>query len=134
MVVSSQNVYQRLLLKTPGQTILNFETLALTAMKSNGTLDQEKLKDLIRLLRPDRDGTSRSAWQFVCCMENPYIDSLQSSTLGNLSLLEFVKSVDAVYKEARLLRASVKNSEKIDRAFENGMLLHYFNGIWYALN
>ena len=38
---------------------------------------------------------------------------------GNLSLLEFVKSVDSVYKEAKFLRASVKNSEKIDRAFEN---------------
>lgn len=29
-----------------------------------------------------------------------------------------MKNVDAVYKEARLLRASVKNSEKIDRALE----------------
>jgi len=33
-------------------------------------------------------------------------------------MLDFVKSVDAVYKEAKLLRASVKNSERVDRAFE----------------
>ena len=35
-----------------------------------------------------------------------------------MDLLQFVKSVDSVYKEAKLLRASVRNSEKIDRAFE----------------
>lgn len=34
-------------------------------------------------------------------------------------MLDFVKSVDAVYKEARLLRASVRNNEKIDRALES---------------
>ena len=33
-------------------------------------------------------------------------------------MIDFVKSVDTVYKEAKLLRASVKNSERIDRAFE----------------
>jgi small-conductance mechanosensitive channel len=78
--------------------------------------------------------------------------------LGNLSLLEFVKSVDTVsvlnlywnskqhnslgshetlsvtclptkvYKEAKLLRASVINSEKIDRAFEKAI-----NVVFYTL-
>jgi hypothetical protein len=71
---------------------MNFETIAVLAVHGDGTMDQEKLKDLIRLFRPDRD--------------------------GNLSLLDFVKSVDAVYKELRLLRAAVRNSMKIDRAFE----------------
>ena len=37
---------------------------------------------------------------------------------GKLTMIDFVKSVDTVYKEAKLLRASVKNSERIDRAFE----------------
>jgi hypothetical protein len=40
---------------------------------------------------------------------------------GNLSLLEFVKSVDSVYKQAKLLKASIKNSRKIDRAFEKAI-------------
>ena len=37
---------------------------------------------------------------------------------GKLTMIDFVKSVDTVYKESKLLRASVKNSERIDRAFE----------------
>jgi hypothetical protein len=43
-------------------------------------------------------------------------------------LLEFVKSIDAVFKEARLLRASVRNSEKIDRGLEK-----VFNVIFYTI-
>jgi small-conductance mechanosensitive channel len=41
-------------------------------------------------------------------------------------LLDFVKSVDTVYKEAKLLRASVANSEKIDRAFERAINIVFF--------
>ena len=37
---------------------------------------------------------------------------------GNLTLLDFAKSVDSVYKELRLLRASVANSSRMDKAFE----------------
>jgi hypothetical protein len=47
---------------------------------------------------------------------------------GYLSLLDFIKSVDSVYKEAKLLHASVVNSEKIDRAFEGA-----FNVPFYAI-
>lgn len=43
-----------------------------------------------------------------------------------MSLLEFVKSVDGVYKEAKLLRASVKNSGKIDRAFEKAINIFFY--------
>lgn len=50
------------------------------------------IKDLIHLLRPDRD--------------------------GSIGLVDFVKSVDVVYKRIRLLRASIRNSQKIDGAFE----------------
>ena len=92
-VISSQEVYKNLLLKTPGQEILKFDVLALATTISNGSLSQDRLKEVIKLFRPDRD--------------------------GNLTLHDFVKSVDAIYKEARLMRASVWNSEKLDRAFEN---------------
>ena len=37
---------------------------------------------------------------------------------GTLTLLDFVKSVDTVYKELSLMRASVANNSKMDRAFE----------------
>jgi hypothetical protein len=34
-----------------------FETIALIAVRRDGTLDETKLKDLVRLFRPDRDGS-----------------------------------------------------------------------------
>jgi len=55
-VISSQEVYRRLLFRTPDLDVLKFDILALAAMRSNGTLNKDKLKDLIRLFRPDRDG------------------------------------------------------------------------------
>jgi hypothetical protein len=83
-IESAQEVYTRLLLRTPDNSTLTFEILALLSVQRDGTLDHHKIKDLIRLFRPDRDGT--------------------------LKVLDFVKSVDSVYKELRLLRASVANS------------------------
>ena len=56
MIMSSQEVYDRLLLPTPDHATLNFDTLALAAVDHDGMLNQEKLRELIRLLRPDRDG------------------------------------------------------------------------------
>lgn len=53
-------------------------------------MDEVKLRHLIKLFRPDRD--------------------------GSLTKLDFVKSVDAVYKEIRLLRAGLANSQRVDRA------------------
>ena len=57
MVISSQEVYRRLLLGCPETDTLSFDVIAQTAQYSDGTLDQEKLKHLIRMFRPDRDGT-----------------------------------------------------------------------------
>lgn len=131
-IQSAQEVYDRLTIQSPNSDSLNFEVLALLGVRKDGYLDQEKLKELIRLFRPDRD--------------------------GGLSILEFVKSVDLVYRDLRLLHASVTNSSyvlkciyemlvprrrvgvdtnscfllvtnrKIDQAFEN-----IFNFIFYAI-
>jgi hypothetical protein len=92
-IISSQEVYHRLNVLNPDTSVLRFDVLALATVNETGEIDPQLLKDLIRLLRPDRE--------------------------GYLTLLEFVKSVDAVYREAKLLRAAVQNSEKVDRAFEN---------------
>jgi hypothetical protein len=92
MVDNAEKVYQRLLSSHPDKLILNFDTFALLAIQPDGTLDLDLLKSLVSLFRPQRD--------------------------GSLSLLDFVKSVDSVYKELRLLRASVANSSKLDCAFE----------------
>jgi hypothetical protein len=61
--------------------------LALLAKDEKGGIDQEKAKDLIRVFRPERD--------------------------GSLSKLEFVKSIDAIYKELRLLAANISNSSQM---------------------
>jgi len=82
----------RLFLDSPKSTHLNFDVIATLARRNDGSFNTDFLKDLIALVRPGRDGT--------------------------ITLREFVKSVDTVYKQARLLSASVKNSLKIDVAFE----------------
>ena len=43
-------------------------------------------------------------------------------------MLDFVKSTDSVYKEFRLLQASIENSSQIDKAFEN-----LLNVLFYAI-
>lgn len=95
-------MYGRLLYRpedrNPG--ILSFDTLALIAVRSDGQIDQMKAKDLMRVFRPDRN--------------------------GYLSVLDFIKSVDAVYKELRFLQASIENSSRIDKSFENIVNVVYF--------
>jgi hypothetical protein len=88
-------------MKTPTEQVLPFETMALLALSDEG-LDQQKAKNLVKLFRPDRD--------------------------GSLTMLDFVKSIDSVYKEFRMLQASIENSSQIDRAFEN-----IFNVVFYVI-
>lgn len=92
-IESAQQVYDRLMLRTPQAQILPFETLALLAKKDDGTMDKEKAIEIIRLFRPDRD--------------------------GSLGKLEFVKSIDVIYKDLRLLSANISNSSQMDAAVEN---------------
>lgn len=91
-IESAQKVYDRLLLRTPNQTFLPFDTLAILAKDENGGIDQNKAKLLIKAFRPDRD--------------------------GKLTKLDFVKSCDLVYKAIRLLSANISNSSQIDGAVE----------------
>jgi hypothetical protein len=78
------------MLRTPDAKVLKFDTIALLAVAPNGDLDEDLALELIRFFRPDRD--------------------------GNLTLLDFAKSIDTCYKELRLLRASVANSSKMDNS------------------
>ena len=69
-------------------------------MKDNGDIDQVKVRDLVKVFRPRRDGV--------------------------LTMLDFVKSTDSVYKEFRLLQASIQNSSQIDIAFENILNVFFY--------
>jgi small-conductance mechanosensitive channel len=71
---------------------LPFSVFSVLAVGENGQLMTAKIKSLIRLFRPDRS--------------------------GELTRLDYSKSIDTVYKELRLLRASIANSAQIDIAFE----------------
>jgi Mechanosensitive ion channel len=101
---SSQELYRRLAMYHGDAdcSLLRFDTLALIAVRADGEIDQLKAKELVRVFRPDRQ--------------------------GNLTVLDFVKSVDAVYKELRFLQASIDNSSQIDKSFEN-----IVNVIFYAI-
>jgi hypothetical protein len=90
----SQKLYDRLLPEEDGVSgQLHFNVIAMIATQRNGDLDTEKTKDLIRMFRPDRNGM--------------------------ISMVDFVRSIDNVYKELRLLRATVSGSTKIDKALES---------------
>ena len=98
---SAQQVYERLLLKNnriAGK--LHFDTMAVLALQRNGELDSVKAKELIRTFRPDRD--------------------------GGISMIDFVRSIDSLYKDLRMLRATVAASSKIDKALESIMNIFFY--------
>lgn len=88
-VASAQLLFERLMLNKTGP-FLDFDVLCLIAKDEAGNIDRPMVKDLIRVFRPNRN--------------------------GQLSKLDFVKSVDSVYKSLRLLQASINNSQQIDKA------------------
>mmetsp|Transcript_11377 Transcript_11377/g.17454 ORF Transcript_11377/g.17454 Transcript_11377/m.17454 type:complete len:883 (+) Transcript_11377:72-2720(+) len=92
-IESAQDVFDRF--KRHTQSVgrgIRFEVIARVACGATGNIDQKEAKRLIRLFRPSRDGT--------------------------LEKIDFVKSCDNVYKELRLMQASIANSTQIDDASE----------------
>jgi hypothetical protein len=49
-------VFRRLLLATSGEHLLSFDILASLAISDDGTLNEQKVKDIIKVFRPDRQG------------------------------------------------------------------------------
>lgn len=91
-MISAQNVYRRLLMRTPDDPMLHFETLMTLAIDKEGKLNKEKARALIRLFRPDRQ--------------------------GHLTLLDFIKSCDAMYKKVKMFRVTTSNAVQLDQALE----------------
>jgi len=90
-VESSENLFHRLQIPNDASSLLPFETLSEIAYDIDGKLMRDKVKALIKLFRPDRRGF--------------------------LTKLDFVSSIDDVYKDLRLFRASMANSSSIDDSF-----------------
>jgi hypothetical protein len=91
-IMSAQAVYEKLLACQSEQDILEFETLYGIAIDGQGKLDRTKVKQLIQVVRPDRQ--------------------------GNLSVLDWCKSCDAVYKEMRFLGAAVRSAAQLEKSYE----------------
>ena len=89
---SAIKLYHRLLLKNPEQKILHFDIIASLATDAGGYFQEEKANALIRLFRP------------YC--------------KGDITMLNFVKACDKIYKRLRLFRATVVNSNQLDDALE----------------
>ncbi|KAG7343976.1 mechanosensitive ion channel [Nitzschia inconspicua] len=83
-------------------TTLKFHTLSIVAMDDLGNLDMKMAKELMAVFRPTRE--------------------------GDISLVEFVKSVDTVYKEIRKLRASIANEGKMNAGTEK-----LINAVFYFI-
>lgn len=93
-IISSHQVYSRLLKMTPSEHKVPFESLSIVAPVENDGVEQlAKQEALLKFLRPDRD--------------------------GKVPLLAFVQACDSLYRRLRYFRASVGNSTVIDRVLEN---------------
>jgi len=77
-----------------------FENICLGAVDDDGAIDEAKVKALRRVFRPD--------------------------SRDKLPLLDFIQSIDSVYKRLRFFRASVGNGSVIDRVLES-----IINGLFY---
>jgi hypothetical protein len=93
MIDSSHSVFYRLLSLSPGEhSSVPFDTISKVAINDDGDVDDTKTQQLLRLFR---------------------------SNIGDeLTLLQFVQSIDTVYKSLRYFRASVANSSVIDNVLE----------------
>ena len=60
VIIGSQEVFGKLMKRSASPNELKFDVLAAVARQADGTLNHDKLKRLIRILRPDRDGKSNS--------------------------------------------------------------------------
>mmetsp|Transcript_23264 Transcript_23264/g.41596 ORF Transcript_23264/g.41596 Transcript_23264/m.41596 type:complete len:1233 (+) Transcript_23264:4492-8190(+) len=89
-VDSCEKLFHRLLGPDNTSPRLPFETISEIAYDFDHRLIRDKVKALIKLFRPDRKGF--------------------------LTKLDFVSSIDDVYKDLRLFRASLANSSSIDNS------------------
>jgi len=86
---SSQNIFNKLLVGR--RQVLDFKDICKFAEDSDGVKDKKKVSELVRLFRPNR--------------------------AGEITKLEFIKSIDSVYKQLRLILANINSSSQIDRSY-----------------
>jgi hypothetical protein len=95
---SSQKVFDRLAKNSEG--VLDFQLICRIAELSDGTTDYNKVRTMVKIFCPTRQ--------------------------GKINKIDFLGSTDRVYKALRLLLANIKNSSKIDHAYERLVNLVFF--------
>lgn len=100
----AQQLYYQLLLRQNIGKVLQFDSIAAVALNSDGTMDEDKMKDLVALFRPDRKGA--------------------------LSEMDFLKSIDSLYRDFRLLQAAIDSSGSMDRALEIMVNYAFYIVLW----
>jgi hypothetical protein len=88
---SAQEVYKRLVRHTPSEENLSFETLSILAYDEHNELSEEIFNALVRLFPPNGD--------------------------KNLSLTDFVKSYDKVYRDVRTFTVAVYKASVLNIAY-----------------
>jgi len=84
-VTSASRVFQKLLNQQSGdKNALKFSTLSEIAMNSDGSINAERMKLLVKVLRPNKD--------------------------KQLTLIDFARSIDNVYRELKTLAAGIRNA------------------------
>jgi len=104
-VQSAQSMFDKLM--TGRRYAINFRVLCQIAEKRDGTHDKAKVRDLMRMFRPNR--------------------------LGEITKLDFVKSVDSVYKDLRLTLANINNSSQIDRAYQRIINTIFYTAVTFIV-
>ena len=87
--VSAQRIYRDLPYKDVQSGVLRFDAIC-NHLAQRRNLNEKVLKKLIKLFRPERDGT--------------------------LLMIDFIRSIDEVYKSLQCLKASIVGSSQIDEA------------------
>lgn len=83
-VTSASRVFYKLLDQQGDKIALQFRTLSEIAMNSDGSLNAQRMKHLVKVLRPNKD--------------------------KQLTLIDFARSVDNVYRELKTLAAGIRNA------------------------
>ena len=121
------------MIRTPHSDVLPFETLALLAKNGTGGIDPDRAKELIKIFRPERDG-SLGKLEFIKSIDQVSKGALLEMYLvatGVLATRKLVPnpfaqrtsnifiSIAQIYKQLRLLSANISNSSQIDKAIES---------------
>ena len=90
---SAVRLFKQLHLQNPTSPVINFKIIAIIAIDDNGGVDKEEVRSLIAIFRPDRE--------------------------GNINLLKFLQGCDSIYKDIKMLSATIINSTQMDDAIES---------------